>query len=63
MTIKNLYSILDKLDDICILTTSYRKIYYGRVINLPDYFLSCSIVSISVNVDDVNYPYFVVMVE
>lgn len=63
-TIKDLLSILDELDTICIITEDYCKLYYGRIMNIPEKLLNCMVVnnSLSVNVDDSNYPYFVVKV-
>lgn len=61
----NLISMIDKLDDICIITEDYHKLYYGRVMNIPEYLLTYSVIenSLSVDVDNTNYPYFVVKVQ
>lgn len=61
----NLISMIDKLDDICIITEDYHKLYYGRVMNIPEYLLTYSVVenSLSVDVDNTNYPYFIVKVQ
>lgn len=65
MKVRDFISTADELDDICILTVGYRKLYYGRIMNMPEYLLDCSIVngSLSVDVDKTNYPYFVMKVE
>lgn len=59
-----LISMIDKLDDICIITEDYHKLYYGRVMNIPEYLLTYSVIenSLSVDMDDTNYPYFIVKV-
>lgn len=60
----DLIVMIDELDDICIITENYHKLYYGRVMNIPEYLLTYSIIenSLSVDMDDTNYPYFIVKV-
>jgi len=61
----DLISMIDELDDICIITEDYCKLYYGRMMNIPNCLLDYSIVdgSLSLDVDKTNYPYFVVKVK
>ena len=63
--LKDLVSVMDELDDICILTENYGKLYYGRIMNIPEHLLNCFVIngSLSLDVDKTNYPYFVIKVK